>query len=132
MKVSIDGKTYTIEFSYGLLCRHADHTEPRDLTECIIRDCTEPRVLNELAPIVARGPAVRYYRDPPNFELGRKAALKAALMHLDRTVPTLSESDFLRSKDYVKALQRTKAANKARRALFWSAYRGRKAKRVAA
>jgi hypothetical protein len=64
---------------------------------------------------MARGKVVRYFKDPPNRELARKAALTKALADLDdRGLP------------YAPFLNDRFRLGKERRKLFWQAYLNRK------
>lgn len=103
MKVLVGEKEYWIEFEHS-------ETGPRILeaTRCYIRDASGGHTTDR-PPVIALGVARRYYRDTPNREVGRKAALKKALEDLDNSVE-------------VPLLHHLKA----RRRLFWEAYLGRK------
>lgn len=79
MKAQIDGNEYTIEFAYYTSTADAGHAHDAEITVCIIRDGSAPREPKTLAPRLASGEAVRYFRDSPNREIGRKAALEKAL-----------------------------------------------------
>lgn len=116
MKAQIDGNEYTIEFAYYTSTADAGHAHDAEITVCIIRDGSAPREPKTLAPRLASGEAVRYFRDSPNREIGRKAALEKALDAL-LGGPNL---------EGMRACATTPI--KAVRRAFWNAYLGRKKK----
>jgi hypothetical protein len=105
MKVELNGETYRIEFEHG----SGDGQHTAEYTTCRIQQVEVVHNMRDTEALVtvAEGTAVRYYKDPPNREMARKAALAKALQRLDREFEVES-------------------LNKARRKLFWDAYLGRK------
>ena len=87
MKVEFDGKTYAIEFHYWNI--------GIDATDCLIRDLSTPSPGDGTAPVVAQGTALRYYKDRPDREKARKAALKKAICGYDKPTRRLSREAYL-------------------------------------
>ncbi len=119
MKVQLADRELSIEFAYDTIYvggkpNRFVHEErigqAREVTHCLIRDISAPPDTNE-APIIAEAGVVRYYKDPPNRELARKAALAKALEELDRVLPL---------PNLIHGIA------KERRKLFWEAYLYRK------
>lgn len=115
MKVQLADLECSIEFAYETAMEPRAGGEERELTHCLIRDISAPRRSNDDAVILAQAEVVRYYKDPPNRELARKAALTKALAKLDEELPC--KAIFLHARQQLA---------KARRKLFWTAYLNRK------
>lgn len=113
MKVQLGDREVWIEFAY--LMRRPENVEQ---TQCILRDGSAPRAKHEDAPILAQAAATRYFKDPPNRELARKAALAKALEELDHTLPYQDSATLDQD--------RSNHLLKQRRKLFWDAYLNRK------
>ncbi len=118
MRVHLEGKEYWIEFRYDWVLHNAEGrlvpiprcSAARERTACLIRDASSVSPGDGANPVIAEGEVVRHFKDPPNRELARKAALKKALVYLDIVGFSASSTESM----------------KARRALFWGAYLDRK------
>jgi hypothetical protein len=110
MKVQLGDREVWIEFAYRM--RKPQNVEQ---TQCILRDGSAPRGHHEDAPVLAVGRVSRFFKDPPNRELARKAALSRALEDLDNQ--GLPFASFLH--DQLRLA-------KERRKLFWQTYLNRK------
>ena len=101
MRVTVDDKLYLIEFQYGT---QSVHGHPgREWTACLIRDGSAPSPGDgKTYPVIARAEVVCHYKDTPNRDTARKAALAKALYGFYG------------------------AAVKSQRRLFWEAYLNRK------
>lgn len=121
MKVQLGDREVWIEFNYlhhpVLGARRGEATQ-QEATQCLLRDGSTPRAKNEEAPLIVRGEVVRYFKDPPNRELARKAALTKALEELDHTLPYQDSATLDQD--------RSNHLLKQRRKLFWDAYLNRK------
>ncbi len=110
MRVQLPDRECSIEFAYDIQVASVHGVAvTRSVTYCYLRDLSVPRRANDDAVILAEAAVVRYYKDPPNRELARKAALTKALRGFDITLNDWSS-----------------AQAKDRRKLFWAAYLGRK------
>lgn len=78
MKVHVNDNEYAIEFQYAKVEDPTMFHTDTDSTSCVIRD-NVPHRGDKPAPVVAVGVSVRYFKDPPNREVARKAALSKAL-----------------------------------------------------
>lgn len=132
MKVKLEEREIWIEFAYEV--KEFVDGRPgstlvweRELTTCLLRDASAPPVIawGTEHPVIARGSVTRYFKDPPNREVARKEALAKALENLDGV---LWPSRFPASMhtDNSPDLAAIRAAEKARRKLFWEAYLNRK------
>lgn len=133
MKVQLADREVWIEFAYETVHVGGDPSrfvkeerdgQAREVTHCLLRDGSAPRGKHEDAPILAQASVVRFFKDPPNRDLARKAALTKALEDLDRALPIGPEAELgAVTRDY---LHQRHLLAKARRTLFWAAYRNRK------
>lgn len=113
VRVKIDDIEFLIEFVYTQRPISDGHVyDANEVTLCIIRDGSAPREPKTPAPRLASGEAIRYFKDPPNREIGRKAALAKALDAL------LSGSN----REAVPCVTPTKVIRRA----FWKVYLNRK------
>jgi len=118
MTATVGDARYEIEFRHGTVDVPAgDHAEEREATTCNIRLVGEAKHREEW-PIIARGSVVRHFRDVPNKEAARKAALlKAVYEKWPKFTPLFA--------DDTVAIEKIKAMRAARKALL-SAYFNRK------
>jgi hypothetical protein len=90
MTVTVDDKTYCIDWSYdklddGFFTAYfpepmIDDPDPgRERAACIIRDMTDHTGMREDAPIAAFATVIRDSRDTPNRNAARKESLRKAL-----------------------------------------------------
>jgi hypothetical protein len=112
MKVEYDNRKYVVAFKHGWVqSGWPVRRERRECTQCLIYEATEFRV--PILPLLAQVSVIRHFRDAPNREAARKAALAKALVALD----------------IVGYAEATPGALKARRREFWEAYLNRRAKK---
>jgi hypothetical protein len=143
MTATVDGITYEIEFRHGkvdtqgtarpcpkkpatLSDRLVDAvfgvTEEREATTCNIRVVGEAKHREEWK-IVARGNVIRYWKDPPNREVARKAALLKAVYE---KWPVVDPGDVNNRIDSHAPAKQQAENNKAHRAAILGAYFNRK------
>jgi hypothetical protein len=120
-----DGRKYKLEFKHDVTSKLHPHPF-RECTVCFIRDASSESPGDGTHPVIAHGYVVRHFRDAPNREAARKAALAKALASLDSTeaTATLPGADWRE-----RAIART-ASLKARRREFWEAYLNRRDRKV--
>jgi hypothetical protein len=127
MRVKFEDREYSIEFRYewvkgsladGYALTRMGAEDARERTKCLIRD-RDPALIdsNGQRPVVAQALVVRYYKDTPNREKARKAALAKALESLDLDAVGCQPP-------YIHQF-------KSRRRAFWEAYLNRARKPVA-
>ena len=115
MKVEYDGRKYKLEFKHDVTSKLHPHPF-RECTVCFIRDASSESPGDGTHPVIAHGYVVRHFRDAPNREAARKAALAKALVLLDAIAI-----------GYATA---TPGALKARRREFWEVYLNRRDRKV--
>ncbi len=106
MKAVVEGREYYIEFQYINWNSPFD----REVTRCLIRDGSTPAPGDGTFPVIATGEVRRYYKDRPDRDKARKAALAKALDAITR----------------VDGYDASGGAGKALRRVFWEAYLNRK------
>jgi len=128
MRVTFSGQEYSIEFQYSVfqygvrgtvrrIMSSLVNLPQREKTTCVLKQLSGNTTLgpvNLQYPLEFRGTVVRYFRDVPNREKGRRAALAAALQQMDLENPCWAET-----------AREAKLFDKARRTAIWEAWLNR-------